>query len=136
MESGISLKEGEEKAVGQFRIKYLERTRDGQPGQSGTKFGVRLNLNIAGRDYPAHPQMMIGEQGPEFIPADIAELEVRVELRRLTAETGEATLAIVSPELIFPVQFFFKPLTILVWIGAGLMTLGGVMTILRLNRRN
>jgi cytochrome c biogenesis factor len=41
----------------------------------------------------------------------------------------------VSPELIFPVQLFFKPLTILVWIGAGLMTMGGIMTILRLRRR-
>jgi hypothetical protein len=79
--------------------------------------------------------MMIGENGPEFIPTEIEELQVRIELRRLMADSGEATFAIVSPELIFPVQLFFKPLTILVWIGAGLMTLGGIMTILRLRRR-
>jgi cytochrome c-type biogenesis protein CcmF len=135
LESDITLTEGEEKAVGQFRIKYLERTREGEPGQQGTKFGVKLNLNIAGKDYAAHPQMMIGENGPEFIPTEIEELQVRIELRRLMADSGEATFAIVSPELIFPVQLFFKPLTILVWIGAGLMTLGGIMTILRLRRR-
>ena len=102
LESDISLKENEEKTVGQFRIKYLERTREGEPGQRGTKFGVRLNVNIAGRDYEAHPQMTIGENGPEYIAADIPELQVRIELRRLMAETGEASLAIVSPELIFP----------------------------------
>jgi cytochrome c-type biogenesis protein CcmF len=135
LESDITLHEGEEKAVGQFKIKYLERTREGEPGQKGTKFGVKLNINIAGRDYSAHPQMVIGDNGPEFIATEIEELEVRIELRRLMADSGEASLAIVSPELIFPVQLFFKPLTILVWIGAGMMTLGGILTILRLNRR-
>jgi cytochrome c-type biogenesis protein CcmF len=135
LESDITLNKGEEKTVGQFRIKYLESTREGEPGERGTRFGIKLKLNIAGREYDAHPQMMIGESGPEFIAADIEELQVRIELRRLMAETGAATLAIVSPELIFPVQLFYKPLTILVWIGAGLMTLGGSMTIYRLRRR-
>jgi len=31
---------------------------------------------------------------------------------------------------------FYKPMTILVWIGAGFMTIGGILTILRLSRRS
>ncbi|MDQ2986741.1 MAG: cytochrome c biogenesis protein CcsA, partial [Armatimonadota bacterium] len=39
LESGITLNEGEEKTVGQFKIRYLERTRVGEAGQVGTRFG-------------------------------------------------------------------------------------------------
>jgi cytochrome c-type biogenesis protein CcmF len=135
LESDITLKRGETKTVGQFTIRYLEQTREGEPGQEGTKFGAKIVLAIGGKEYGAHPQMTIGERGPEFTPAEIKELGVRVELRRLMADSGDATLSIVSPELIFPVQLYFKPLTILVWIGAGLMTIGGALTIANINRR-
>lgn len=135
LESDITLNEGEEKAVGQFRIKYNERSREGEPGQTGTKFGARVTLTIAGQSYDAHPQMVITDAGPQSIPAPIEELEVRIELKRLMADSGQASLAIVSPELIFPVQLFFKPMTSLVWVGAGLMTLGGTLTLLQLKRR-
>ena len=136
LESDITLKEGEEKTVGQFVVRYLKRTREGEPGQAGTKFGAIAELDIAGKTYEVHPEMQIGDDGPEMLPAEIKELGVRVELRRLMADSGGATFAIVSPELIFPVQLFFKPLTVLVWIGAGLMTLGGVFSIAGLKRRS
>ncbi len=79
--------------------------------------------------------MEIGTSGPEMHPFEIKELGVTVELKRLMADTGAATFSIVSPELIFPVQLFFKPLTGLVWLGAGVMTLGGILSIVGLRRR-
>jgi cytochrome c-type biogenesis protein CcmF len=135
IESDITLREGEEKIVGPFKIKYLERTRTGEPGQKGTKFGARLNVHIANKDYAVHPEMEIGDAGPVMHAAEIDELKVSVQLKRLMADSGDATISIVSPELIFPVQLFFKPLTGLVWVGAGLMTLGGIIAIVGLRRR-
>lgn len=135
IESGIDLKEGEKKTVGPFTITYIQRTRTGEPGQKGTRFGARLILRVADKDYPVHPEMEIGSSGPVMHPAEIKDIGVRVELKRLMANTGEATISITSPELIFPVQLFFKPMTCLVWIGAGLMTLGGAVTIASIRRR-
>jgi len=135
IESDITLREGSEKTVGPFRIKYLKRTRTGQAGQKGTRFGARLIVNIADKDYEVHPEMEIGDSGPVMHAAELKEIGVKVELKRLMADSGEATISIVSPELIFPVQLFFKPMTILVWIGAGLMTIGGVASIISLRHR-
>jgi cytochrome c-type biogenesis protein CcmF len=135
IESDITLEEGTEKTVGPFKIKYLEKTQSGEAGQKGTRFGARLIVNIAGKDYEAHPEMEIGDSGPVMHPAQLREIGVSVELKRLMADSGAATLSIVSPELIFPVQLFFKPMTGLVWLGAGLITIGGVTTIVGLRRR-
>ncbi len=135
IESDITLEEGSEKTVGPFRIKYLERTRSGETGQKGTKFGARLLMNIADKDYDVHPEMEIGDSGPVMHPAELREIGVRVELKRLMADSGDATVSIVSPELIFPVQLFFKPMTGLVWVGAALMTIGGITSIVGLRRR-
>jgi cytochrome c-type biogenesis protein CcmF len=135
IESDITLEEGTERTVGPFKIRYLEKTQSGEAGQKGTRFGARLIVNIAGKDYEAHPEMEIGDSGPVMHPAQLREIGVSVELKRLMADSGAATLSIVSPELIFPVQLFFKPMTGLVWLGAGLITIGGVTTIVGLRRR-
>ena len=135
IESDIELKVGEKKAVGQFLIEYLRKTQQGEPGQPGTKFGAQVKLTIAGKTYSAHPQMEITEEGPRMLAAEIPELGVSIELKRLMATDGSATLSVVSPELIFPVQLFFKPMTILVWLGAGVMTVGGILSIYQVSRK-
>jgi cytochrome c-type biogenesis protein CcmF len=134
IESDIDLTTGEKKTVGQFEIEYVEKTQAGEPGRVGTKFGAKLRLTIGGKTYAVHPEMEITASGPKMHPAEIKELGVSVELRRLMATDGSATLSIISPELIFPVQLFFKPMTILVWLGAGLMTVGGVLSIYRVSK--
>jgi cytochrome c-type biogenesis protein CcmF len=57
-----------------------------------------------------------------------------VRLEALQVGTGAATISFLYAQPVYSLELFFKPLTILVWIGAGLMTLGGAMTVIRLGR--
>ncbi|MBA3727058.1 MAG: cytochrome c biogenesis protein CcsA [Armatimonadetes bacterium] len=132
LESNIVLKPGETKKSGDFTVEYLQPTRKGEPGMKGTRFGAQLKVTYKDLTYEVHPQIELGgEQGPIRHRVTVDAIGVKVELVGLDAASKTATVSILSPELIFPVQLFFKPLTGLVWLGAGMMTFGGMLSAFR-----
>lgn len=136
IQSGITLKPGERKEAGDFTLTYVRPSRTGEPGQMGTRFGAHVIVSYKGAEFETHPELELS--GP---PNGIVRRSSRVgdlavlTLERLDASNNEATFSLLPPEPIFPIQMFYKPLTSLVWLGAGMMTLGGIFAIGRRRKR-
>jgi cytochrome c-type biogenesis protein CcmF len=126
----IALKPGESASQAGFSIKYYEPYREGEPGQPGTKFGAKLRVSYEGGESDAVPAMELSEAGMVDRPARVND-DLTVYLDSLDAGDMTATISLMRPEPLFVTKLFFKPLTMLVWIGAGMMTLGGILSIWR-----
>ncbi|KAA0224888.1 hypothetical protein FCG40_12405 [Fimbriimonadia bacterium ATM] len=125
IDTGIQLKPGEEKASNGMLIRYLEPTQQGEPGAVGTRFGARVRVTFSDGEFiEAEPAIEITERGTRQRSAAIAS-DMVIALDSLDAATKTASFSLLPSEPVYPTQLFYKPLTILVWIGAGMMTVGG-----------
>lgn len=132
----FTMKPGEVKAFedGLIQVKYVAATREGEPGKPGTRFGAQLVVLYEGREFSVNPQLVLTEGGMEREGAPVG-VDFLASLERLDAATQEATLRLDFQEPYIFTQLFFKPLTGLVWLGAGIMSLGGVLAIRQVGRR-
>jgi cytochrome c-type biogenesis protein CcmF len=132
----FTMKPGEVKEFedGQIQVKYVAATREGEPGKPGTKFGAQLLVSYEGREFSVNPQLILTDSGMQREGAPVG-VDFLASLERLDAATQEATLRLDFQEPYVFTQLFFKPLTGLVWLGAGIMTLGGVLAIRQVGRR-
>jgi len=119
---------------GQIQVKYVAATREGEPGKPGAKFGAQLVVSYEGREFNANPQLVLTKSGMERQGARVG-VDFLAVLERIDAGTQEATLRLDFQEPYVYTQLFFKPLTGLVWLGAGIMTVGGVLAIRQVGRR-
>ena len=126
----MNLKPGEEKTMNDFKVKYIEMTREGQPGQDGVKFGAKIEVSYAWsegepvRTYPANPTLTM--EGRQLKPTLVnAGDNIKAAMLSMNANdrSVDIQLFVVPPE--YPIQVFYKPLTCLVWIGTGIFTIGG-----------
>ncbi len=129
-QSSFTMKPGETKGLedNQIQIKYVASTREGEPGKPGAKFGVELLVSYEGQTHRAHPTIELTQNGMENVGANVGA-DFVAYLERLDAASGEATLRIDFQEPYMFTQLFFKPLTGLVWLGAGILTLGGLFAV-------
>jgi cytochrome c-type biogenesis protein CcmF len=121
----VELLPGETKKTGEFTVEYVKKTQVGEPGMKGTRFGAKLIISYDDRDFVVNPEIVLDSGGAQRKPAQLEDVGMAV-LQRLDAKTSAAKVAILAPEPMFPVQLFYKPLVLLVWLGAGMMTLGGL----------
>lgn len=124
----LELKPGETKEASGFRVTFVRPTMSGQPGTPGTKFGAELVIRSEGRERTVTPTMVLGEGGRVEKPLERVFDDLNVVLEGLDATTKTARISLFLPDPFFGAELFYKPFTILVWIGAGMMTLGGFMT--------
>ncbi len=108
------------------KVTYLSPTIEGGPGQVGTKFGAKLRIEHDGGSWIVHPTLKIGqgELEPDFPKAGPG---LRATLLMVQPGTRKATLQLLADPILFPVTLFYKPMTILVWLGAGILALGGLI---------
>ena len=123
----LSLKPGETQTEDGYTVKYVAQTQAGEPGQPGTRFGAQLVVTVNGEEFEANPEIEISSSGIIKHNAMIAG-DIVVELVRLDAADGTASLSLVS-DPVFRVQLFLTPLTMLVWLGAGMMACGGLFAV-------
>lgn len=123
-----SLQKGKALRFKDYVITYKGMTREGQPGQEGTKFGAQLSVhNIAtGEMRDLNPKMKITSAGPVEEPADLDE-DYKVTLAGMNASDQSANIVIGFSSAVFPIEFFYKPFTSLVWIGLGILAAGGFL---------
>lgn len=114
-----------------IRIAYVDKVVTGMPGSPGSTFGVKLQISYRDQTLTGTPEIVMQADGMEHRDLVVGK-DFGVRLEALQAEDGTATLSVMYPEPIFVMELFFKPLTILVWIGLGIMTLGGALAIRRL----
>lgn len=122
----FSLKPGESTKFDQFDITYKRMTRKGQPGTAGTRFGAEVEVKVGDMKMPVNPELEIGgPEGTKEHPAKIAE-DIELVMSSMNVADNSVTFRVQLTKPIFPVEIYHKPLTSLVWLGTGLMTLAGL----------
>lgn len=119
-----TLQPGQVGKFDRFEIKYVEMTREGENGQVGTKFGAKLALTSGPHSIDLHPQMEMTAAGTNQIPALIGD-EYFITMQGMDAATGAVHLQLHFIRPLYPIEIFYKPMTILVWGGTGILTLAG-----------
>jgi len=126
---GVTLKPNEQRLIGQSLLTYKGLRREGEPGQAGTKFYADVTLETPQGTFTGSPALVLG--GTEGLQIENASLGpdfyVTFSDPPMDAATQSATIQLLYVHPVMPVELFFKPLTILVWLGAGMMTLGGLI---------
>ncbi|MCE9559763.1 MAG: cytochrome c biogenesis protein CcsA, partial [Armatimonadetes bacterium] len=121
-----TLKKGQTLVIPESKIEFTYKAfrREGEAGKSGTSFFADLTmLTTDGKTTSVSPGMKLTGGQPEFITADAGPYTV--SLQKMDAADQSVTLEFFYKVPLFPVQVFFKPLTIFVWIGTGIMMVGG-----------
>ena len=109
-----------------FKLTYNGFEMHGKPGQMGTRFEANVDLTFDGQVYHPKPGLTMTANGLQEELAD-AGPDFYVTMSTIEAGTGAANLQVYFRQPIYPMELFYKPLTSLVWIGAGILTLGGLM---------
>lgn len=122
----LTFKPGESKLIDQALITYEQMNREGEPGATGTRFAARIRLKTPSGEWQADPSIIVGANGPEFVPARLGS-DYFVSLNQMDAADKSVTIQLLFVDPLMPVEIFFKPLTLLVWIGVGIMTFGGLL---------
>lgn len=132
--NGLTMKPGEIQRNDFISVKYEGIERIGKPGAMGTKFVANLTVSDSRRRYRARPSIAITPQG---LDKDLVSAgpNFLVALTNMNAGTDQIGLTVYFASPWYPMELFYKPLTLLVWIGAGILTVGGVMSALY-RRRN
>ena len=130
----ILMKPGDAVTVNDARLEYLAPTNNGKFGAAGAEFGAKLRLTQVGADgephqYLANPAVRLTESGlepvwpfPRLGPDMLAALVGGVD-----AASHSTNVALMFAPPIYQIELFEKPFTGLIWIGTGIMTLGGLM---------
>lgn len=119
-----TLQPGQTGKFDRFEIKYERMTREGETGEVGTKFGAKLKLTTGPHTIDLEPKMEMTAAGVNQIPALVGD-EYFMTLQGMDASTGAVHLQLHFLRPLYPVELFYKPMTILVWGGTGILTLAG-----------
>lgn len=107
-------------------VTYIAPTTEGPLGQPGAKFGAKVRVTTPDGTYDVHPTLELTDSGmaPQGAPAGN---DLVLYMDRMDAASRSVEMQLMFRHPLFPVDLFYKPLTSLVWIGAGLLFLGGGM---------
>lgn len=108
-------------------ITYEGLKTAGQAGMAGATFTADLKVVDGENEIRVAPSIMIAGEGE--IKSTDARLndDYIVRLERIDAADKSAIISIRYAQPAYPVEVFYKPLTSLVWLGVGIMTLGGFL---------
>lgn len=113
-----------------IEVTYKGLRTEGKFGE-GRTFYADVDVRITNRDGTSSvrsvsPSLKVTKEG--FVP-DFPEIGsgLSIGLDHMDAADKTAYLQVHFAEAIWPVDLFYKPMVILVWAGAGIMTLGGFL---------
>jgi cytochrome c-type biogenesis protein CcmF len=113
-----------------YKISYVKLEREGEVGTVGTKFFAQLVIQLPdGTKIPSAPGMAIasGGGGPQMIPGQIDD-HVFVTLASMDAGSHSVMLQFNYVRPLYEADLIYKPMVILVWAGAGILTFGGLLS--------
>jgi cytochrome c-type biogenesis protein CcmF len=119
-----------------YRLTYQKMERQGEVGQSGTKFLADVQVEVPnGAKILVKPSIQIGsEGGPDIQPA-IVDADYFLTMMRMDAATKGVTLQMNYVRPIYWANVMYKPMVGLVPLGAAIMTIGGLMSALYRRKR-
>lgn len=119
------LKPGETKTFSGLRVTYEEPVTVGSPGVPGTRFGARVRIDVPGEGTPveATPELELTQNGlvPHFAATGRGVL---VSMQAMDAGTRSALIQLHRERPAYPIELFYKPMTLLVWLGTGILAIG------------
>lgn len=119
-------KAGERRVFEDLLITYRGMRTEGRLGRPGAKFIADVTVETPeGKTEPSLVLQMT-EAGLEPKPQRVSD-DFELSLVRIDAASKNVFLQVSTIKPIFPIELFYKPLTGLVWLGVGIMTLGGAM---------
>lgn len=122
----VTFKPGESKQLGPLTATYIKPTRKGEPGQPGTEFGALMRFSTDAGSTEVNPVIRLTEQGiePEMVPAAPGFL---VTMSRLDAASQSVDLKLLFSKPLYQIDVYYKPMTILVWLGTGILLVGALI---------
>lgn len=126
---------GETAQFQQTLIQYQGLQTEGTPGTFGAKFTAVLTITDADGERILKPYVKL--LGPGEMERPVVDLGQGrgIYVDSINAADQAATFIIKYTTPAYPVQIFYKPLTILVWYGVGIMALGGTLGAIYRRRR-
>jgi cytochrome c-type biogenesis protein CcmF len=112
------------------KIVLINKIAPVNPRAPDAKFGARLEITLDGKTTEVSPMLKMGPDGltPELTPLGT---DYFVAVTSLPAgPENPITVQIFLKRPLFPVELFYKPMTFLVFLGTGILTLGGLMAAL------
>ena len=117
-----SFKPHETRTIDGVSVTYHGYEMVGNPGQPGAKFVGNVSIAYENEKFDVNPVFEIGGQ-PDMPPAG----EFRIMMTRIDAATKGAELQLFFREALYPIDLYYKPMTGLVWAGAGILSIGGLL---------
>lgn len=123
----IQIKPGETKELNGATVTFEKLVQQGTPGTEGMKWGAQLKFVSGQAVKTVTPALELTDHGTIDHSAEV-DPDVRVSLLAMNAGTNAVTIQLLSARPIYPVEMFYKPLTILVWVGTGIMAIAGLLS--------
>lgn len=130
-EQPVWFKVGETKSVKDMKVTYNGMVMSGEPGTPSASFGAKL-LVVSGNNVVNVTPHFSVRSGPDL---PMVDRNFRIAMTTMNAADKSVALQVFFSSPIYPVEIFTKPLTGLVWAGAGILTLGGLLSAFSRRRR-
>ncbi|GBC93842.1 Cytochrome c-type biogenesis protein CcmF [bacterium HR15] len=134
------LREGENRQVGDYTLRFVDLRAEGSMGQEGFRAIARVQISKPGWKQPVEvePFRLITQNGIVPVPVTLPDGAVLViggmdvgqrlvEFRLLMVPGHPET----QPRWVIPLEVYYKPFTILVWLGPPLALIGGLLAAIR-----
>jgi cytochrome c-type biogenesis protein CcmF len=126
-EGSLQVPVGGTVTVDRFVLEYVKPTQKGTPGTPGAQFGALLRVHDNGKFFDVNPTIELTSNGMTEQPIPLSN-DISISVGKLDAATKTAEIKAIFKDSIYPVQMFYKPMTILVWLGTGLMAFAGLLS--------
>ncbi len=134
------LHEGETVQMDGYTLHFVDLRAEGSMGQEGFRAVARVRVSKSGWKQPVEvePFRLVTQEGVIPVPVALPDGEVLVigemsvnqrlvEFRLLMVPGKEETF----PRWVIPLEVYYKPFTILVWLGPPFALIGGLLAVLR-----
>lgn len=121
----VKLAVGKSLAFGGLTLTYQKLTRRGEVGMAGTRFGALVKVTNGGKTTTINPEMELAQGGGTI--SHPATLDGNMVLAMVGMDAADKSV-IVQVQLttpIYPIEIYHKPMTILVWLGTGILAISG-----------
>ncbi len=122
----VSLKPGESFEVGRYRFTFQKMERKGEAGMAGTEFLAVVRAESPMGSFEVRPGMRLVQGGVEPIEQPVGHA-LRMTMTGMNVADGSVNLQVLFNTPIYPIEVYYKPLTVLVWLGTGILTLAGFL---------
>lgn len=128
LSGSIPVKLGERTVINGVPVTYEKQVRQGTPGAEGMKWGAQLKLGDGKDSITVTPMMELVKNGGVIDHSAAINDDVRISMVGMNAGSNAVTLKLLSSKMRYPIEMFYKPMTILVWLGTGIMAFAGLLS--------